>query len=101
MTIAVEINDTVASIILSGAIDYEAQDDFKRANIQALSADGVTEIIVDFTKANFLDSAGIRALLILKKGADETGKSIILLNVNEHMRDIFEIGGFDRMFHFR
>lgn len=101
MTIAVEIKDTVASIILSGGIDYESQDDFKRANIQALSADGVTEIIVDFTKANFLDSAGIRALVILKKGADETGKSIILLNVNEHMRDIFEIGGFDRMFQFR
>jgi len=47
-----------------------------------------------------LDSAGIRALLVLKKETDATGKSLILLNCNENMLDIFEIGGFDKIFTF-
>ena len=101
MTIAVEISGSVATVILSGGIDYKTQDDFKKANKQALSADGVTEIVVDFTNATFLDSAGIRALLILQKEADESGKSVLLFNCNPYMRSIFEIGGFDKMLKFR
>ena len=101
MTITVKINGTVASIILSGGIDYSTQEDFKTANKQALAAEGITEIHVEFARATFLDSAGIRALLILKKETDASGKSLVLLNCNENMREIFEIGGFDRMFSFR
>ena len=101
MTIAVKISGSVATIILSEGIDYEMQDDFKKANKQALSANSITEIVVDFTNATFLDSAGIRALLVLQKEADEKGKTVFLLNCNNNMRDIFEIGGFDQMFKFR
>lgn len=101
MTITVEFNGGIASIVLSGGIDYSAQEAFKTANKQALSADGVTEIRVDFAKATFLDSSGIRALLMLQKGADTAGKSLVLLNCNEELRNIFEIGGFDRVFTFR
>jgi len=101
MTIAVEINGTVASIILSGGIDYSTQEDFKQANKQALAAEGIAEIHVEFAEATFLDSAGIRALLILKKETDAAGLPLVLLNCNENMYEIFEIGGFDRMFTFR
>ena len=101
MTISVKTNGTVASIILSGGIDYATQEEFKQANKQALSAEGVTEIHVEFAKATFLDSAGIRALLVLKKETDATGKSLVLWNCNENMREIFEIGGFDNIFTFQ
>lgn len=101
MTITVEFNNTVASIHLSGGIDYATQDQFRNANRQALSAQGVIEIHVDFAGATFLDSSGIRALLILKKEADAGNKSLILMNCNEYLRDIFEIGGFDKFFIFR
>jgi len=101
MTIAVNINGTLASIVLSGGIDYSTQEDFRNANKQALSAQGVTEIHVDFIKATFLDSAGIRALLILQKDAEAMGKAVYLLNCNEYMLDIFEIGGFNKVFKFQ
>lgn len=101
MSVSVKINDNVASIILSGGIDYGTQDEFKKANKQALSAQGITEILVDFTNANFLDSAGIRSLLILHKEADETGRSLFLINCNQTMYEIFEIGGFDKVFKFK
>jgi anti-anti-sigma factor len=101
MTIAVEINGAVASIMLSGGIDYSSQDEFKNANKQALSAEDVTEIQIDFSDATFLDSSGIRALVILKKEADAANKSLVLLNCNDHIREIFNIGGFDKIFTFQ
>ncbi len=101
MTITVESKGGVATIALSGGIDYAKQEDFRNANRQALSAKGVREIQIDFTKATFLDSSGIRALLILKKEADAAGKSLVFLNCNEYLRDVFEIGGFDKVFTFR
>jgi anti-anti-sigma factor len=101
MSVSVAANGNVACIILSGGIDYATQDEFKKANKQALSMEGITEIHVDFSNANFLDSAGIRSLLILHKEANETGKSLFLLNCNDNMHDIFEIGGFDKVFKFK
>ncbi|HSG41731.1 MAG TPA: STAS domain-containing protein [Anaerolineales bacterium] len=100
MSITVEFNGNSANIILSGGIDYSKQDEFKKANEQVLSAEGVTEIHVNFAETTFLDSSGIRALLMLQKDADESGKSVILYHVNENMRDIFDIGGFDKVFKF-
>ncbi|HEY5731892.1 MAG TPA: STAS domain-containing protein [Anaerolineales bacterium] len=101
MPINVEFNGNVASIVLSGGIDYATQEEFKKANNKALSKEGVTEIHVDFAEATFLDSSGIRALLILNKEANTVGKSLFLLNCNEYLREIFEIGGFDKIFSFR
>ena len=101
MTITVEFHGTIASIVLSGGIDYARQEEFKNANEQALSAEGVIEIHVNFAETTFLDSSGIRALLMLQKEADASGKSLILLHVNENMQDVFEIGGFDKVFTFQ
>ena len=100
MSITVELNGSVASIVLSGGIDYATQEEFRKANSQVLSAEGIREIRVDFAKASFLDSSGIRALVMLQKEADAAGRSLILLNCNETMCEIFEIGGFDRIFTF-
>jgi anti-anti-sigma factor len=101
MSITVKLNGTVANIVLSGGIDYATQDEFKTANTEALSIEGVSEIHVDFSKATFLDSSGIRALLILKKETERSGKSLILMNCNEYLLEIFEIGGFNQVFTFR
>jgi anti-anti-sigma factor len=101
MTISVEFHGSIANIIISSGIDYSRQEEFKAAIEKAISGDGITEIYVNFAETTFLDSSGIRSLLMLKKEADASGKSLILMNVNENMRDIFEIGGFDNVFTFR
>lgn len=101
MTITVEFHGPIAIIILLGGIDYSAQEEFRKANTQALSVEQVREIHVDFAQATFLDSSAIRALILLKKEAGTEGKDLVLLNCNDTMREVFEIGGFDRMFMFR
>jgi anti-anti-sigma factor len=101
MTITVEIHGHIASILLSGNVDYSSQEEIRNANHKTLSADQVREIHVDFAKVTFMDSSIIRALLNLQRETDAKGKSLVLLNCNNYMREVFEIGGFDKMFTFR
>lgn len=101
MTITVKFSGTTANIVLSGGIDYANQEEFRNANKQVLSAAGIKEICVDFAGATFLDSSAIRALLILHKEAGAAGKSLVFMNCNDNLREIFEIGGFDKIFTFR
>jgi anti-anti-sigma factor len=101
MSVAIGFQGSVANIILSGNVDYSMQDEIRSANEQALSNAQVKEICVDFADITFLDSSVIRALLTLQKEADAARKSLILLNCNDNTREVFEIGGFDRMFTFR
>jgi anti-anti-sigma factor len=101
MSVAIEFHGTTANITLSGNVDYSMQEEIRNANQQALSNGQVKEICVDFAQVTFLDSSVIRALLTLQKEADAAGKSLVLLNCNNNTREVFEIGGFDRMFVFR
>ena len=101
MTVELELHGSVADIILSGNVDYSTQEEIRKANRQAVSASNVREILVDFGQVTFLDSSVIRALLVLQKEASANGKSLILLNCTDSTRELFEIGGFDRMFVFR
>ena len=101
MTVTIGFQGTTANITLSGNIDYSLQEELRNANQKALSDEQIREICVDFTEVTFLDSSVIRALLTLQKEADAAGKSLVLLNCNRTLREVFEIGGFDRMFAFR
>jgi len=101
MTVAIEVHGTIANIILSGNVDYSTQEEIRAANQQALSNAKIKEIHVNCAEITFLDSSVIRALLILQKEADAAGKSLVLLNCSNPTREVFEIGGFDRMFTFR
>ena len=101
MNVTINLHGTTANITLSGNIDYSMQEEIRNANHQALSNEQVREICVDFEQVTFLDSSVIRALLTLQREADASGKSLFLLNCNNNTREVFEIGGFDRMFTFR
>lgn len=101
MSITVNVRGPIANIILSGGIDYSTQDEFREANNRAVSAKHVREIHIDFADVAFIDSSGIRALLILQKQADEKGISLVVFNCSKTIREIFEIGGFDGMFTIR
>jgi len=101
MSVVIGFQGNVANINLSGNVDYSMQEEIRNANQQALSNKQISEIRVDFTEITFLDSSVIRALLTLQKEADAAGKTLILLHCNDNIREVFEIGGFDKMFTFR
>ena len=98
MPAIVEIRGEIACIILSGDVDFSTQENLGNAIDRALSIDLAKEIQVDMTDVTFIDSSGIRSLLKLQENAASKDKSLSIWNCNEHIREIFVIGGFDQMF---
>ena len=55
--------------------------------------DGVTELVFDLAKLEYISSAGLRVLLSAQKTMNKQG-SMQVVNVCEEIMEIFEITGF-------
>ena len=60
-----------------------------------LSSDlnGVTKLVFDFEKLNYLSSAGLRVLLKAQKTMAKQG-SMVIKHVNDVIMDVFDMTGF-------
>ena len=54
--------------------------------------------VIDFARLDYISSAGLGVLLAAQKRLSERGKSLRLINVNGHIRDVFHFSGFDQIF---
>ena len=57
------------------------------------SLDGVTELIMDFEKLEYISSAGLHVLLSAQKTMNNQG-SMKVIHVNDTVMEIFEVTGF-------
>lgn len=58
--------------------------------------DGISELIIDFAEVKYISSAGIRVVIIAEQHMSQNGK-LILKNMNNMVREIFEMTGFDEL----
>lgn len=54
----------------------------------------VTTLRLDFTKVDYIASAGLRILLVAQKAMQKQGGDIIVYNPNKGVIDVFTITGF-------
>jgi anti-anti-sigma factor len=59
----------------------------------ALCDAGVRAILIDFQGVEYLTSAGFRALIAIKRHAEQASVEMALCGLNEVVRDLFEVGG--------
>lgn len=90
----------VARILLSGDFDFSNQEELKAAFEQAVLAKGGV-IEADLEETTFIDSAVIRLFLKWREAAARQNKSLVIVNCNERIAEIFAIGGFDKIFDIR
>jgi anti-sigma B factor antagonist len=100
MSAKVSISGNTASVSLLGDFDFSTQDELSKAFEAALSSPA-NDICIDMEKTNFIDSSVIRMLLKLRQAAMQRNKSLAIVNCNEHIYEIFEIGGFNHIFDIR
>lgn len=55
--------------------------------------EGVSELILDFEKLDYVSSAGLRVLLVLQKKMNKQG-SMVIRNASEPIIEVFDITGF-------
>ena len=53
---------------------------------------------VDFSGLDYISSAGLGVLLAAQKRLSQRGHALRLVNVNNHIRDVFRFSGFDQIF---
>ena len=53
---------------------------------------------VDFMELEYISSAGLGVLLKTQKRLAENGASLKIINVNNHINDVFRYSGFNAIF---
>lgn len=56
------------------------------------------QTVVDFAELEYISSAGLGILLMTQRRLRESGKGLRLINMNKHIRDVFQYAGFDKIF---
>ena len=87
----------VLSVMLAGRLDTITSPSLLALYREASSRGGVNSICVDMKELEYISSAGLRVLLIMRK-ALENGENFRLVNMNETVREIIETTGFDTIF---
>lgn len=79
------------NVILEGRLDTTTAPQLEAELKDSL--EGITDLIMDFEKLEYISSAGLRVLLSAQKIMNKQG-SMVLKNVNENVMDVFEVTGF-------
>jgi anti-anti-sigma factor len=89
-----ELQDGSARLILSGELDIASAPEVDEA-ARAMLAQGARELVVDLRGLTFVDSSGLRMLIILNDRAVAEGWSLGLLGPPEPALSVFQITGAD------
>lgn len=84
-------NGEVLTVELEGRLDTTTAPELEEA--LKTEFDGITKLEFDFSKLEYISSAGLRVLLSSQKVMNKQG-SMVVKNVNESINEIFEVTGF-------
>ncbi len=91
MTITKNMNGTTLEIALEGRLDTMTAPELEAALNE--SVDGAESLTMDFSKLEYISSAGLRVLLSAHKAMTAKG-GMKVTNVNEIVQEVFEVTGF-------
>ncbi len=91
MTINKTQNASALTVALEGRLDTTTAPQLEEELKSSLA--GITDLVFDFAKLEYISSAGLRVLLSTQKVMNRQG-SMIILHVNEIIMEVFEVTGF-------
>jgi anti-sigma B factor antagonist len=92
-----EIDQTTQVVDVSGEVDLYSAPDLKKHVIGAIEG-GKTNIIVDLSKATFIDSTTLGVLVGARKRLRTHGGSLAVICPDPDQLGLFEMTGLDRVF---
>lgn len=85
---------------ITGRIDAISASDFQEQSLAALN-DCEQMLLLDCSAVEYVSSAGLRSFLVIAKMAAARNISVVLCNLQNIVREVFEISGFDSFFEVR
>ena len=91
MTITKNLNGTALEIALEGRLDTMTAPELEAELNKSMA--GAESLTLDFSKLDYISSAGLRVLLSAHKVMSGKG-GMKVTNVNEIVREVFDVTGF-------
>ena len=86
-------------VTLDGELDTTAAGEVEQILQPLYKSDG-RDVIIDCTRLDYIASSGLRILISILKGAKAAGSKVVMRNLNEDIKNVFEITGFISLFDF-
>ena len=91
MTISKNLAGDKLTVAVEGRLDTVTAPDLEAELKSAL--DGAKELVMDFSKLEYISSAGLRVLLSAFKKMDGKGGKMKVTNINEMVREVLDVTG--------
>jgi anti-sigma B factor antagonist len=95
----IEVSDVggVCVVALAGRLDTTNYNEVE-VKMNSLFSEQNTNIIFDLKELDYISSSGLRVMLMTLKRVGAAGGKLVLCNMQEGIREIFEISGFTTIF---
>jgi anti-sigma B factor antagonist len=84
-------------VAVTGEVDLYTASDLKAALSHAVD-EGCTNLVIDLTNTNFMDSTGLSTLVSAQKRMRSRGGRLVIVNVDPSLAYTFQITGLDLVF---
>lgn len=92
MTVTTDIENKKMTAAIDGRLDTSTSPELE-SKLKDIPA-GITELNLDLKDTEYVSSAGLRIILSLHKRMTKTSGTLYISNVNESVKEIFDITGF-------
>lgn len=90
--------DNVGIIRPGHRFDFNAYRSFREAYEKELRRPSVTHLVIDLGEVQYIDSAALGILLMLREKAQDANKTVELRHPQGVVRDVLEVANFFRLF---
>ena len=84
-------------VALEGDLDFHSSPDLRR-DLAAVADKQPRRVLVNFAKVSYIDSSGLDTFVELYHQMKPTGGKLVLFNLAEGVRSVFEIAKLDTLF---
>jgi len=82
---------------LDGRLDSVTSNQLEKSLMACLQA-GEKNVVIDFSKVDYISSAGLRVLLMVAKKTKSVGGKAVLAALSNNVKEVFDIAGFTTIF---
>ena len=98
MKLTIETKNGVLVLSPQGRLDHHTSDELREALMSHIGGpEGAIQMVVSFAGVDYINSVGLQVLLVASQRLARVRGTLVLCEMNEHIRGVFKISGFDRV----
>lgn len=80
-------------VLIEGELDHHSSESIRIKIDNKIDELGIVNLVMDFSKVNFMDSSGIGVVIGRYKKVSEFGGKLYVTHLKSQIRKVFELGG--------